>query len=62
MVVPANVPIILEENTVVPLDPLNLIVLLDITIPRTTKDNVLPKVEEVPMGVNLSRVKHMLMK
>ena len=62
MVVPANVPTILKEDIVVPLDPLNLMVLLDITIPRTTKDNVLPEVEEVPMGVNLSRVKHVLMK
>ena len=62
MVVPANVPTILVEDTMVPLDPLNLMVLLDITVPRILKDNVLPEEEEVLMGVNLSKVKHVLMK
>ena len=62
MVVQANAPTILVEDTAVPLDQLNLTVLLDITIPRTLKDNVLLEVEEVLMGVNLSRVKHVLMK
>ena len=62
MVVPANIPTILEEDTVVPLGPLNLMVLVDITVLRTIKDNVLPEVEEVLMGVNLSKVKHVLMK
>ena len=62
MVILANAPTILEEDITVPLDPLNLMVLLDITIPRTTKDNVLLEEEEVLMGVNLSKVKHVLMK
>ena len=58
----ANVPTILVEDIAAPLGPLNLTVLLDITIPRTTKDNVLLEVEEVLMGVNLSKEKHVLMK
>ena len=58
----ANAPTILVEDIAVPLDLLNLIVLLDITVPRTLKDNVLLEVEEVLMGVNLSKVKHVLMK
>ena len=62
MAVLANAPTILVEDIVVPLGPLNLTVLLDITVPRTLKDNVLPEVEEVLMGVNLSKVKHVLMK
>ena len=62
MAVLANVPTILVEDTAVPLDPLNLMVLLDITVPRKTKDNVLLEVEEVLMGVNLSKEKHVLMK
>ena len=62
MAVLANAPTILMEDIAVPLDPLNLTVLLDITIPRTMKDNVLLEVEEVLMGVNLSKVKHVLMK
>ena len=62
MAVPANVPTILMEDIAVPLDPLNLMVLLDITIPRTIKDSVLLEVEEVLMGINLSKVKHVLMK
>ena len=62
MAVLANAPTILVEDIVVPLGPLNLTVLLDITVPRTLKDNVLPEVEEVLMGINLSKVKHMLMK
>ena len=62
MAVPANAPTILVEDIAVPLDPLNLTVLLDITVPRTLKDNVLLEEEEVLMGVNLSKVKHMLMK
>ena len=37
-------------------------VLLDNTIPKITKDNILPEVEEVLMGVNLSKARHMLMK
>ena len=59
MAVLANTPTILMEDIAVLLDPLNL---MDITVPRTLKDNVLPEVEEVLMGVNLSKVKHMLMK
>ena len=62
MAVLANAPTILVEDIVVPPDPLNLTVLLDITVPRTLKDNVLPEVEEVLMGINLSKVKHVLMK
>ena len=62
MAIPANAPTILEEDIAVLSDPLNLTVLLDITVPRTLKDNVLPEVEEVLMGVNLSKVKHVLMK
>ena len=62
MAVLANAPTILVEDIAVLLDQLNLTVLLDITIPRTLKDNVLLEVEEVLMGVNLSKVKHVLMK
>ena len=62
MAVLANAPTILVEDIVVPSDPLNLTVLLDITVPRILKDNVLLEVEEVLMGVNLSKVKHVLMK
>ena len=62
MAVLANTPTILEEDIAVLSGPLNLTVLLDITVPRTLKDNVLLEVEEVLMGVNLSKVKHMLMK
>ena len=62
MAVLANALTILTEDIAVPLDPLNLMVLLDNTIPRTIKDNVLLEVEEVIKGINLSRVKHMLMK
>ena len=62
MAVLANAPTILEEDIAVLLDPLNLMVLLDITVPRTIKDNILPEVEEVLMGINLSKVKHVLMK
>ena len=62
MAVLANAPTILVEDIAVLLDRLNLTDLLDITIPRTLKDNVLPEVEEVLMGVNLSKVKHVLMK
>ena len=62
MVVLATAPTILVEDIAVPLDPLNLTVLLDITIPRTIKDSVLLEVEEVLMDVNLSKVKHVLMK
>ena len=62
MAVLANTPTILVEDIAVLLDPLNLTVLLDITVPKTLKDNVLLEVEEVLMGVNLSKVKHMLMK
>ena len=62
MAVPANAPTILVEEIAVSLDLLNLTVLLDIAVPRTLKDNVLPEVEEVLMGVNLSKVKHVLMK
>ena len=58
----ANAPTILVEDIVVLLDPLNLTVLLDTTVPRTLKGNVLLEVEEVLMGVNLSKVKHVLMK
>ena len=62
MAIPANAPTILVEDIVVHSDPLNLTVLLDITVPRTIKDSVLLEVEKVLMGVNLSKVKHMLMK
>ena len=62
MVVLANALTILVEDIAVLLDPLNLTVLLDITVPRTLKDNVLLEVEEVLMGANLSKVKHVLMK
>ena len=62
MAVLANTPTILMEDIAVLLDQLNLTVLLDITVPRTLKDNVLLEVEEVLMGVNLSKVKHVLMK
>ena len=62
MAVPANAPTILVEDIAVPLDPLNLMSLLDNTVPRIIKDNVLLEVEEVLMGVNLSKVKHVLMK
>ena len=62
MVVQANALTILEEDIAVPLDQLNLTVLLDITVPRTLKDNVLLEEEEVLMGVNLLKVKHVLMK
>ena len=62
MAVLANAPTILVEDIAVPLGPLNLTVLLDITVPRTLKDNVLLEEEEVLMGVNLSKVKHVLMK
>ena len=62
MVVLANTPTILVEDIVLPSGPLNLTVLLDITVPRTLKDNVLPEEEEVLMDVNLSKVKHVLMK
>ena len=58
----ANAPTILVEDIAVLLDQLNLMVLLDTTVPRTLKDNVLLEVEEVLMGVNLSRGKHVLMK
>ena len=62
MAVLANAPTILVEDIMVLSDPLNLTVLLGITVPRTLKDNVLLEVEEVLMGVNLSKVKHVLMK
>ena len=62
MAVLANALTILVEDIAVLLDPLNLMVLLDITVPRTLKDNVLPEVEEVLMGVNLSKEKHVLTK
>ena len=62
MAVLANAPTILVEDITVLLDPLNLTVLPDTTVPRTLKDNVLLEVEEVLMGVNLSKVKHVLMK
>ena len=62
MAVLANALTILVEDITAPLGPLNLMALLDIIVPRTTKDNVLPEVEEVLMGVNLSKVKHVLMK
>ena len=58
----ANAPTILVEDIVVLLGPLNLMVLLDITILRTTKDNVLLEEEEVLKGANLLRVKHVPMK
>ena len=57
-----NALTILVEDIAVPLGPLNLMVLLDITVPRTLEDNVLLEVEKVLMGVNLSKVKHVLMK
>ena len=59
---PVNVPTILVEDIAVPPDHPNLMVLLDNTVPRTIKDNVLPEVEEVLMGVNLSKEKHVLTK
>ena len=62
MAVLANAPTILVEDIAVPSDPLNLTVLLDITIPRMLKDNVLLEVEEALIGANLSKVKHVLMK
>ena len=62
MAILANAPTILMEDIAVLLDQLNLTVLLDITVPRTLKDNVLLEEEEVLMGVNLSKVKHVLMK
>ena len=62
MAILANALTILEEDIVVPLGPLNLTDLLDITVPRVLKDNVLLEEEEVLMGVNLSKVKHVLMK
>ena len=62
MAVLANALTILVEDIAVPSDPLNLMVLPDITVPRTLKDNVLLEVEEVLRGVNLSKVKHVLMK
>ena len=62
MAVLANALTILVEDIAVPLSPLNLTVLLDIAVLRTLKDNVLPEVEEVLMGANLSKVKHVLMK
>ena len=62
MAVLVNAPTILVEDIAVLLDPLNLMVLLDITDPRTLKDNVFLEVEEVLMGVNLSKEKHVLMK
>ena len=62
MAVLANAPTILVQDIAVPLGPLNLTVLLDTIVPRTLKDNVLLEVEEVLMGVNLSKVKHVLMK
>ena len=62
MAIPANAPIILVEDITVPLDHLDLMVLLDNTVPRTTKDNILLEKEEVLMGGNLSKVKHVLMK
>ena len=58
----ANAQTILVEDIAVPLDPLNLTVLLDITIPRTIKDSVLPEIEEVLMGESSLRVKHEQMK
>ena len=57
-----NTLTILVEDIVVPLDRPNLMVLLDNTIPRTTKDNVLLEVEEVHMGKSLLREKHVSMK
>ena len=62
MAVLANAPTILVEDIAVLLGLLNLTDLADITVPRTLKDSVLPEVEEVLMGVNLSKVKHVLMK
>ena len=62
MAVLANAPTILTEDIAAPLGPLNLMALVDITVPRTTKDNVLPEEEEVLKGVNLSKVKHVLMR
>ena len=62
MAVLANAPTILVEDIAVLLGLLNLTDLVDIAVPRTLKDSVLPEVEEVLMGVNLSKVKHVLMK
>ena len=62
MAVLANALTILVEDIAVLLDQLNLTVLLDTTVPRTLKDNVLLEVEEVLMGVNLLKAKHVLMK
>ena len=62
MAVLANAPTILVEDIAVLLDPLNLTVLLVITVPRALKDNVPPEIEEVLMDVNLSKVKHVQMK
>ena len=62
MAVLANAPTILVKDITVLSNPLNLTVLLDITVPRTIKDNVLLEVEEVLMGVNLSKEKHVLTK
>ena len=62
MAVLANAQTILMEDIVVPLDLLNLTVLLDITVPRIIKDNILLEVEEVLMGESPLRVKHVLMK
>ena len=61
MAVLVNALTILMEDIAVPQDHLNLMVLLDNTVPRTIKDNVLLEVEEVLMGINLSKEKHMLM-
>ena len=57
MAILVNTPIILKEDIAVPQDHPNLIALLDNTVPRITKDNVLSEVEEVLMGVNLSKEK-----
>ena len=62
MAVLVNAPTILIEDIAVLQDHPNLMVLLDNTIPRITKNNILPEVEEVFMGVNLSKEKHVLMK
>ena len=62
MAVLANALTILVEDIAVPLGPLNLMDLLDLTIPRTLKDNDLLEEEEVLMGVDLSKVKHVPMK
>ena len=47
----ANALTILMEDIAVSLDHLNLMVLLDNTVPRTIKDNVRLEVEEVLMGI-----------